>query len=75
MTRLFKIFSILLGVIGVIAFTGTAIYWFWIALTNEEVAERGGYWYVLAPLALAVISFFVFRAMARWADRRSKSLR
>lgn len=48
----FRLLSILLGVVSVTAFSATAVYWFWIALTNEVVAERGNSWYCLAPLGL-----------------------
>lgn len=70
MIQVFKIASIALGAITVTGFTGFAIYWLWLSITDNQIARRGGFLFVLAPVALAIASFFIFRAMTRWANRQ-----
>lgn len=65
MRPLVQAVAIFLGIVITSAFVGTAIYWFWLAVTDHEVANRGGFLFALAPLGLAAASFLIFRAAVR----------
>lgn len=62
--------AIFLGIVTTSAFVGTAIYWFWLAATDHEVANRGGFLFALAPLALAAASFLIFRAVVHGLNKK-----
>lgn len=68
--RLFRLVALGLRIVCVAVFGATFLYWVWKAFTNKEVSEQGGFWFSLVPLVLAIVAYFVFGAMAKWAEKR-----
>lgn len=70
--RIFILGSVVLRFVSVSAFLCISVYWFWIAFTDSEVAERGGFWFALFPLGLALISYVLFGWMVKWGKEHER---
>lgn len=68
--NLFRIWLVVIGVVLVVGFTAAAFYLLWMTLSDPRVNARGGFYYVLGALGLALGAFLGCRAFLRWASRR-----
>ena len=68
--KLFKYLCLICKYAGAGIFGATFVYWGSMSFLHEDIANRGGFLFSLAPLALAIVSYLVFGHMARWADRQ-----
>lgn len=71
--KFFRIWTLAIGVALVSGFTATAVYWLWLTLSDQRVYARGGIYFVLGALAMALGSYLAFRAFLRWASGRGYS--